>query len=643
LNADMKNEASLMMEASESGLKPWLTPDGEFLPVALKASDMTRFLEKTIRVLERGLELLAALFLAALLSVVAYSVGRRYLGLGGADGADELATWLFIYIIFIGFPLAPESALAMRLDFLVRKLRGLPLGAAEILGHAIVVHASLFLISAGLVAMSRLNGSSMLLGWPEWCRYAAAPLAGAVSCLLIALRLAVSGRRPAFILASLGLGVLFFVFGRYGSLPFSLMPSVTASILGLAGLFLGAPLPHAMLSALALSIPLGSLLPEAAILQNAVVGASSFLLLAIPFFLLAGGLIGSTSLAEKLVAFADALIGHCRGGLGYTALLSNVFFSGISGSSVADVAFGVKVLGPGLRARGYTPETTAAIIASTAMLPNIIPPSVAFLMLAAATDLSVSALFMGGLAGGLVLALAFAVVLRHMSKEQSRASPASFKERARSFAAALPILGLIVIILLGIRLGIVTTTEASALAALYSLAVAALWLRKRREDPRLLLKAFIQAGRETSAIGLLIGASAPFVFILAQDQAPAAMAAYMGLLGNGPFAFLLIANLTLILFGLCLEVGVGVLLLAPLLMPVAVQAGVDPIHFGVIMVINLMLGSLSPPVGLLVFMAAGLSGVTPDKVFRAALPLMGAALATLLILSVFAGFSAWNG
>jgi tripartite ATP-independent transporter DctM subunit len=457
------------------------------------------------------------------------------------------------------------------------------------------------------------------------------------------MRLAASGRRPAFIVASLGLGALFFVFARHGSLPFGLMPSATASIIGLAGLFLGAPLPHAMLSALALSIPFGSLLPEAAILQNAVVGASSFLLLAIPFFLLAGGLMSSTNLAEKLVAFADALIGHLRGGLAYTALLSNVLFSGVSGSSVADVAFGVKVLGPGLRARGYAPETTAAIIASTAMLPNIVPPSVAFLMLAAATDLSVSALFMGGLAGGLVLALAFAVVLRHMSSEQGRASPAPFREKARSFAAALPVLGLVVIILLGIRLGIVTITEASALAALYSLAITVAWLRRRRGDPRLLLNAFVLAGRETSAIGLLIGASAPFVFILAQDEAPAAIASGMSLLGNGPFAFLLMANLALILFGLCLEVGVGIMLLAPLLMPVAVQAGVDPIHFGVIMVINLMLGSLTPPVGLLVFMAAGLSGLTADRVFRAALPLMGAALATLLALSAFAGFSAIRG
>jgi tripartite ATP-independent transporter DctM subunit len=637
----MKNEASLSMETAESGLKPW--PARDALPAALRAPDLVRFLEKAIRAIERGLEWLAALMLAALLSVVIHSVGRRYLGLGGADGADELATWLYIYLIFIGFPLASESALSMRLDFLVQKLRGLPQDAAAILGHAIVVHASLFLVSAGLAAMSRLGGSSMLLGWPEWCRFAPAPFVGAVSVLLVAMRLSVSGRRPAFIAASLGLGALFFVFGRYASLPLGLTPSAAASILGLAWLFLGAPLPHAMLSALALSVPLGSLLPEAAILQNTVVGASSFLLLAIPFFLLAGGLIGATDLAERLVAFADALIGHLRGGLGYTALLSNVFFSGISGSSVADVAFGVKVLGPGLKERGYTPEQAAAIIASTAMLPNIIPPSVAFLMLAAAADLSVSALFMGGLAGGAMLAASFAVVLYHTSKGQNRAAPASCGERARTFAAALPVLMLIVIILLGIRLGIVTTTEASALAALYSLTVSALWLRRRRESPRLLLKVFIQAGRETSAIGLLIGASAPFVFILAQDQAPAAIAGWMSVLGDGPFAFLLMANLALILFGLCLEVGVGVVLLAPLLMPAAIQAGIDPIHFGVIMVINLMLGSLTPPVGLLVFMAAGLSKLTPDKVFRAALPLMGAALATLAVLSVFAGFSAWHG
>jgi tripartite ATP-independent transporter DctM subunit len=601
---------------------------------------MTRFLGKTIRLVERGLECLAALALALLLGVVILSVIRRYLGLGGADGADELANCLYIYLIFIGFPLASESALSMRLDFLAQKLRGLPRDAAAIMGQAIVVHSSLFLISAGITVMSRLGGSSMMLDWPEWLRFAPAPFAGVLGVLLVALRLVVSGRRTTFIVASLGLGVSLFVFARCAFLPLGLPPSMSASLLGLAGLLLGAPLPHAMLSALALSIPLGSLLPEAAILQNAVVGASSFLLLAIPFFLLAGGLIGATPLAERLVAFADALIGHLRGGLAYTALLSNVFFSGISGSSIADVAFGVKVLGPGLRTRGYTPEQAAAIIASTALLPNIIPPSVAFLMLASAADLSVNALFMGGLAGGAVLAAFFFVVLQRISREQERAPPASSAERMRCFVAALPVLTLIAIILLGIRLGLVTTTEASALAALYSLFIVALYLYRQRKSPRLLLKVFVQAGRETSAIGLLIGASAPFVFLLAQDQAPAAIAGWMSVLGDGPLAFLLMANLVLILFGLCLEVGVGVMLLGPLLMPVAIQAGIDPIQFGVIMVINLMLGSLTPPVGLLVFMAAGLSKLSPDRVFRAALPMMGAALATLAVLSLFAGLLA---
>ena len=602
-----------------------------------------RFLEKSVRAIERALEGLAALVLALLLWVLIRSVISRYLGWGSADGADELANWLYLYLIFIGFPLASESALSMRLDFLTQKLRGLPRDAAALIGQAIVVHASLFMVSAGLTVMSRLGGESMMLEWPEWLRFAPAPLAGVLGVLLVAMRLAASGRRLVFIAASLGLGASFFVFARYATLPIGLPPSASASLLGLAGLFLGAPLPHAMLSALSLAIPLGSLLPEAAILQNAAVGASSFLLLAIPFFLLAGGLIGATPLAERLVAFADALIGHLRGGLGYTALLSNVFFSGISGSSVADVAFGVKVLGPGLKERGYTPEQTAAIIASTAMLPNIIPPSVAFLMLAAATELSVNALFMGGLAGGAVLAAAFAVALYRLSRtppQFSVSAPASSAERLRRFVAALPVLALIAIILLGIRLGLVTTTEASALAALYSLLIVAAHLYRQRKSPRLLLRVFAQAGRESSAIGLLIGASAPFVFILAQDQAPAVIASWMRILGEGPFAFLLMANLALILFGLCLEVGVGVLLLAPLLMPVAIQAGIDPVQFGVIMVINLMLGSLTPPVGLLIFMAAGLSQLSPGKVFRAALPLMAAALATLALLSFFAGFSA---
>jgi tripartite ATP-independent transporter DctM subunit len=600
--------------------------------------------DKLRQALEKGLNLLLGATLALLLAVVSASVAARYLGSNLFYGADELAAWLYIAIIFIGFPLVPDSPLAMRFESVALKLRGGWRDGAEIFSQAVVVHASLLLITAGFGVIRDMGGTSVQLGLPEWFRFALAPPAGLLACFMTLLKLVAQGKGPIFILAGLGLGLAFFLFGRSATLSPFAFPSAAAALFALAGLILGAPLPHALLSALALVLPFGSLLPEAAILQNTVLGVSSFLLLAIPFFILAGGLISSTALAGKLVALADALVGHRRGGLAQTTLLTNVFFSGVSGSALADVAFGVKVLAPGLKERGYAMERVAAIISATAVLPNIIPPSIAFLMLAAATDLSVNALFMGGLAGGLFLALVLALALYLISPEKGLRVPAPFSRRARALLEAMPVLGLAAIILFGIRLGLVTTTEASAVAAVYALLITLVWSGFAGLSPaRNIAGAFMRSGREAAAIGLLIGASTPFMFILAVDEAPAALSAFLNALGGGPFAFLFAANLALLIFGLCLEVGVGIMLLAPLLMPAAISAGLDPIHFGVILVVNLMIGSLTPPVGMLVFVAGGLCGVPSGRVFRSLTPLLLALLAGLAAMSLAAGLWASLG
>jgi tripartite ATP-independent transporter DctM subunit len=448
-------------------------------------------------------------------------------------------------------------------------------------------------------------------------------------------------RPPGFLLSSAALGLILFAFGRQAVLWPLALPSAAASALALTGLLLGAPLAHALLSSLALVIPFGSLLPQAGILQNTVAGVSSFLLLAIPFFILAGALISATSLADRLVALANSLVGHRRGGLAQTTLLTNVFFSGISGSSLADVAFSVKVLAPGLIERGYAPERAAGIVCATAILPNVIPPSVAFLMLAVATDLSVGALFMGGLAAGLFLALVLACALHFLSAEKASGVPATRAQRTAAFLAALPVIGLAVIVLAGIRLGLVTTTEAGALACAYTLFLSTLWMRANGQGFAALCRVFATAGREAAAVGLLIGASTPFMFLLAVDEAPAALSGFMSGWVGGPFSFLLAANLILLVFGLCLEVGVGILLLAPLMLPLAVEAGLDPVHFGIVLVINLMIGGLTPPVGMIVFVASGLCGLSPDKVFKSALPLLGALLLALACLSLAAGIRAY--
>jgi tripartite ATP-independent transporter DctM subunit len=409
-------------------------------------------------------------------------------------------------------------------------------------------------------------------------------------------------------------------------------PSLAAGAIAAIGLILGAPLPHTLLVGVALATPFGALLPEPALVQNTVVGVSKFLLLAIPFFLLAGGLLTEGGLADRLVRFAATLVGHLRGGLAQTTLVSSVMFSGASGSSVANAAFGAKVMVPALVSHGYSLPRAAAIVAATAMLDNIIPPSIAFLILATATNLSVGALLVGGFVAGGVLALALGIALYLTSRNElpSRAR-ASGSERAKAFVASLPAIGLGVVVVVGIRFGVVTTTEASALAVAYALIVC-LALRSLRGQS--LYSAFTQAAGEASAIGLLIGTAAPFAFLLAIDRVADLVTSAVISFGGGPFTLMLIANVVLLIAGLVLDIGAAILLLAPLLLPAAILAGIDPIQFGVILVVNLMIHGLTPPLGILVYVSSGVSGARPSQVFREVIPLLFALLIALAVLCI---------
>ena len=579
---------------------------------------------------------MAALCLAMLLVVVLAAVAARYLGGASIVGADEAALWLHVALVFLAMPLVSTSALAMRLDLVSGFLGTRGRAVLDIFCEAVIVHAALVFLFGGLGVMAAIGGVSPVLHLPESWRFAPVVIGAGATILLQLLRAFEDGRvLPG--LAALALGIALHLVVTHGMFEPFARPSVLAGSFAFLALILGAPLPHALISGAALAIPFGALLPEAAIVQNTVSGLQRFLLLAIPFFLLAGGLMTAGGLAERLVNFARSLVGHWRGGMAQTTLATNLMISGISGSSIADAAFGAKVLAPGLVRSGYTPERAAAIVAATSILPNIAPPSIAFLILATATNLSVGALFTGGLVAGLFLCAAMAIALHVQSSEVRGGARAEWRTRGSAFVAALPVLGLALIILFGIRFGIVTTTEAAAISALYALTVVI--VTQRRAGLRALAPTFAQAGIEASAVGLLIGTAAPFVFLLAVDELPVLVVELFSGISQ-PLAVLLIANLVLLAAGTFLDIGAGILLVAPLLMPVALAAGIDPIHFGVILVVNLMIGGLTPPVGILVFVVARLSGVSPSRVFVSVLPLMGAQTAALVVLSLYAALAA---
>ncbi|WP_425350587.1 TRAP transporter large permease subunit [Phyllobacterium sophorae] len=584
-----------------------------------------------LRSLEAALGALCAFILAVLLVVVLTTVVLRYLFSAGFMGSEDLSVWLHVALIAFGAPLSLNSALAMRLDVFVRLLPRRGQSATDVVADIFTVLSGLILSFGGSEIMTMLGGVSPTLGLPEWIRFGFLGAGGALLLLVLLLQRITDGK-AAQILLALAIGASLYFSIPHLALSFDWPPSIVLGLVAAIGLVVAAPLPHAFLAAAYVVIAFGSTLPEPAIVASTVTGMSKFLLLAIPFFLLVGGLLTASGVANQLVRFAAALVGHRRAGLAQTTLLTSVLFSGASGSSVANAAFGASTFQPELVKRGYPPAQAAAIIASTSVLDNIIPPSVAFLILAAATNLSVGSLLVGGFFAGGVMAVCLAVAIHITVREQQPQARASGTERWRSAVAAIPAFGLGIIVVVGIRMGVVTTTEAAALAAIYTL-VLGISARLRFQA---LFAAFRQAATEASAIGLLIGTAGPFAFLLAVDNVSGIIADLTTALGGSAIAVLLLSNLILLVVGLVLDIGAAILLFGPILLPAAVAAGIDPIHFGVIIVVNLMIHGLTPPLGMLIFVVSGVTRLPASALFRAVLPYLFALLIALTIICAWA-------
>ncbi|WP_049734240.1 TRAP transporter large permease subunit [Rhizobium ecuadorense] len=586
---------------------------------------------RLLRAIEAVLGIAAALILAVLLFMVLVTVFLRYFFGTGFIGAEDLGVWLHVGLIALGAPLSLNSALAMRLDVFVRMLPEGLQKATRIGADVFTVLSALILAFGAREIMTMLGGVSPTLGLPEWIRFGFLGAGGALILVVLLLQRVAEGRVLPVAL-SLALGIALYAGIPHISLDLDWPPSIFLGLIAAIGLVLAAPLPHAFLAAAYAAIAFGSSLPEPAIVSSTVTGISKFLLLAIPFFLLAGGLLTASGVANQLVRFAAAMVGHRRAGLAQTTLLTSVLFSGASGSSVANAAFGASTFQPELVKHGYPQAQAAAIIASTSVLDNIIPPSIAFLILASATNLSVGALLVGGFFAGGLMAICLAVAIHLTVREQVPLPRASARQRWQSAVQAIPAFGLGVIVVVGIRIGIVTTTEAAALAAFYSLLLGI----GARLGILSLYAAFRQAAVEAAAIGLLIGTAGPFAFLLAVDDVSSLISHLTSALGGSAFAVILLSNVILLAVGVVLDIGAAILLFGPILLPAAIAAGIDPIQFGVIIVVNLMIHGLTPPLGMLIFVVSGVTRIPASELFRAVVPYLLALLVSLAILCAWA-------
>lgn len=599
--------------------------------MAWRDGNIRRVAQRLSDAIEATLGVLAVIVLATMLVTVLATAGMRYFFHTGIVGVEDLGIWLHIALIALAAPLSMTGALAMRFDVLVRVLPERGRALTRIAADSISVMAALVFAFGAVSITKMLGGYSPTLGLPEWVRFGFIGIGGVLLLIMMSLRWLANGQWKTGLVALI-LGTLLYSAVPLVFIDTSFPASLYLALIAGPGLLLAAPLAHAFLVAAYLAISFGSSLPEQAIVSTTVTGMSKFLLLAIPFFLLTGGLLGVSGAAQRLVHVAQTLVGHKRAGLAQTVLLTSVLFSGASGSSVANAAFGASTFQPELVRHGYPPPQAGAIIAATSVLDNVIPPSIAFLILAAATNLSIGSLLVGGFFAGGVMACCLAIAIHLTVREKSKRLPAPAKDRWQAAFAAIPAFGLGVIVVAGIRFGIVTTTEASALAAAYTFALAFF----AKTGGKALYGVFRQAATEAAAIGLLIGTAAPFAFLLATDGVAGHVMDFVAMLGGSAFAVLLLANLVLLAAGLVLDIGAAILLFGPILLPAAVAAGIDPIHFGVILVVNLMIHGLTPPIGMLIFVVSGVTKVPASSLFRAVLPYLTALLVSLTILCAYA-------
>ena len=579
----------------------------------------------------------ATIALVALIVIVFTNVIARYVFNSSMTWAAEAAQWLFIGMIFLAVPLAHRSRRHLSIDFLVDNLPSGARAVARLLGSTVTAYATIMLLFGGAFLMEVMGGVNHSLDLPIWVKFAVVPTSCVLGLVFLALRGVEEGReawvQPAAILLAFVL-YWFLDEGPGANLLSDQNPAMVMSIAFVLAMALGAPVAFAMIFSTFIANEAGGVLPPAAVVQNMVNGSSKFLLLAIPFFIAAGALMNIGGLTRRLMDFAFSLVGHFRGGFAQVNVLSSGLYAGISGSSYSEAALGTKLLVPQMVRHGYSPAFSCAVTAASATLPNVIPPSIALLILAAASNLSVGSLWLAGVGPGIFMAVALMLCIYVISRKRGYGAAtqrAGAAQRLRAMVHALPVIGLAAFIIFGIRFGVVTPTEAGVLAVVYALFLGLVVYRAY--DARGLWTAMREAAVEAALVGLLIGAAAPFAFILVAEQTPQTIIASIGMITESPVLLMLLVTVIMLLFGMFLDIGAAILILTPLMMPLMVEAGFDPIHFGIVIVVNLMLGGLTPPVGMLAFITSSISGTPVHDVFRAMGPLLATLIAALLVIS----------
>jgi len=604
----------------------------------LSVARPSRGIARAASLLESAVRFLIFVDLLAMSLAVFAGVISRYVFNDAFSWTAEFAIWSFTWLIFLGASLGIRQRQHVAADFLPDNLPNwllLVLGFAQSLIMTLTVIMMLF---GGYQLVDMVGGVSASLQWPKAFKYAVIPLSGLLSLVFLLARDADDNRTLLRNVLALATAAVLYLGIDHGML--APLQGASPSLLMLGAFFvalaLSVPVSFSLIFGVFLASSASFILPAPAVVQNMVTGSTKFILLAIPFFLSTGYLLNLGGLSTRLIDFATTLVGHLRGGLAHVNVLNSLMVGGISGSSSADAASSTKILVPEMVRRGYSPAFSCAVTAASAILPNVVPPAIAMLVYASVANVSIAQLFMAGivpaiLSAGSLMLVAYLISVRR--RYQTATSRAPCGEVWHTFLRALPVLVITVGVLGGIRFGIITATEAGVVALIWTFILGKLVFREY--GWKQFYRAFSECGADAALVGFLIAASVPFAWILIAEQVPQTIVSWAGTIADGQFGLFVILLLVLAAAGMFLDLTPAMLIIAPLFLPMMVNAGVDPIQLGIIMIITLQLGGVSPPVGLLVFISSQIAKVSPSLVFRAVIPFIAAAMVVVILLCVF--------
>lgn len=372
------------------------------------------------------------------------------------------------------------------------------------------------------------------------------------------------------------------------------------------------------------------------IAQQLINGTNSSSLMAIPFFMLAGEIMAKGGLSKRIVDFANVFVGRIPGGLGYAAIIASIIFSGLSGSPVADASAMGAILIPMMVAKGYDRATSTALICAGAIIAPLIPPSVPMIVLGSAvTGVSITKMFMGGIVPGLVVGIALMVVWKVIVKKNGYNDTIKYskKESLHIIKESLPALILPIIIVGGIRLGIVTTTEAGAVACVYAMLVSMFIYKEINLKD--VLPIAVATSRGTATVMFVVCSATVAGNMITIARIPQEMAKLLGPLVNKPAILMIVIMVFLFFMGMIMDLTPNLLIFGPVLFPVIQMAGIDPAYFGILMVFNLVLGLITPPVGTILYLGCGVGETTFGELVRAIMPFLLVEFALVVLFAIF--------